>query len=224
MLAKMLIATLLFIGPGSLGISSSGPKEVVGDSEDQPYIAIGKAVPGFAGVYFEESVMHVLLQEPTEQIIEQARMALIPGPSDYFPSSTIAHRADYSYLQLAKWKDIAIDQMGPSNSHLAYISMKENRLVLELNPLTLVPEKVIEEIVERGVPKEALVVIELYVADEIPPLMERPPYELYTLLILTLLGMTLSGRAIKRKVSRSRKRGKGLTSQEALLVDQISGR
>ncbi|MBI1843501.1 MAG: hypothetical protein HYR89_02650 [Actinobacteria bacterium] len=221
MLTKVLIMAMIFLGPASLGTPSSVPKEVVGESGDQPYIAIEKFVPGFAGMYLEgmylegTSVIHIMLQEPTDEALEQARIlvlgSILGNDVQYRGATAVAHRADYSYSELAKWKDIATAQMGAHNSHSVGIGQKENRLLLGLDKESLAPGKVIDDLVQRGVPKEAILIFEDSGVQTLP-IIEDPPYALYALLIVALLGLGLVGWAIQRKVSRSLQRGRERTS------------
>jgi hypothetical protein len=189
---------------------------------DDQMVAVAIRVPGFAGIYLEESsnTLVVLATNPSSQVAENAQDALfdILGEESLATMRPRAMKATYTWCQLKAWYDpMSFEVLGMEGVVSTDIDEKRNRLAIGLENLSLRPQ-LEAKLAALGVPLEAVIIEQQAPITTLPllpwaarqpdqPAPHGPPQSFPAALAwLTLAGTTLVG-LITWRVLRARSNG-----------------
>ena len=159
-----LLVVMLVVGSIFSGMPAGA--EPAADNLDRQFLGVEERVPGFGGAYVEgdatageKKVLHIWLIEATDESLQKARQALrdIIGLS-YSADSAVPHRADFAFSALWRWKESATELIGRHGVDLVDIDERRNRLLVGVDRRSGDTEAATNELIRRGVPRQAIVV------------------------------------------------------------------
>lgn len=126
---------------------------------EQPFVEIAEAVPSFGGFFVEEGTLVGLVSDPSDaSAVAQALNALRADEPALASLSIETRPADYSFRELAAWRDLAFDHALVAFDGVFTLDLDErsNRVEIGIESEAL-REPVMEVLSEFGVPEDAVV-------------------------------------------------------------------
>lgn len=204
-LPLLFIGALLFMASSLAGGSSVSSASA--DILRCDATAVG--VPGYAGSTVENDAgtaptIHLWLTTRDDATESAALDALREAcPDRYSSTEVVVHHAKHTLAQLQEWNTTATSMMGPDGGvTLSNVDVERNGIVVGVNDIESNESAVTADLRARGVPSEALHVVEASIrqtpADSASPL-TAVVATAGALTMLIVLGALLSRRTIRRR-------------------------
>lgn len=139
---------------------SAAERKLSGDDSDSRFLKVSHEVPEFGGSYIDRGSLYIWLTRPTDELRDQARAELVSvGGTDFDADEVVALKAEYSFEQLYRWHNDAVDVLSIDGVVLTDIDERINRLVIEVEDPRKQEGQVEAELSESGVPRAAVNIV-----------------------------------------------------------------
>lgn len=126
---------------------------------EQPFVEIATTVPSFAGFFVEDGKLVGLVKDPSDASAAMAALnAFRAADSDLASLQAETRPADYSFRELAGWRDLAFDHAFVAFDEVVTLDLDErrNRVAIGLES-DAVRERVLDALLALGVPAGAVI-------------------------------------------------------------------